>query len=133
MATCEDTKCKNKIFVATKCNLDCNKKFCCKNCLFNHQLEYHKSELVKKTSPLRFDNKPSRSKNIHSVFLKPGVYAREFTNNSKFEQKNFEYVKMGLVNFNLGSGAFGDVFLAKNKRDQNYYAIKKVFEYCIIL
>jgi len=122
---CEGTKCKNKIYMESICNLNCNKKFCCKNCLFEHQIECHKSELSKKSSS-DLNKKQTKTTIPQSIYIKPGQLIREFKTDPKFDKANFEFVKMGMGLFNIGSGAFGDVFLAKNIVDSKYYAIKKV-------
>jgi serine/threonine protein kinase len=46
--------------------------------------------------------------------------------NDYFNFFNFEKVKKGSQNVMLGRGAFGEVYLAKNKLDGKYFAIKKI-------
>ena len=121
---CSSQKCRNIVYQETICNLNpgCDRVYCCKNCLYEHQIDSHKQELAKKSIP---DIDKRKLKN-NSIFMKQGFITRDFIDDPKFEKQNFEFVKMGSNYFNLGSGAFGDVYLAKNKIDGNFYAIKKV-------
>jgi len=57
-----------------------------------------------------------------SIFMKFGEYSKDIKDDPYFNFKNFEFNKDSKKS--LGSGAFGDVFLAKNKTDNKYFAIK---------
>lgn len=63
---------------------------------------------------------------IRSPFIKHGEYLKEYKNESLYEIKNFQYLKLGDDLHVIGSGGFGDVYLSKNNKNGQYYAIKKV-------
>lgn len=63
---------------------------------------------------------------MKSPFMKFGEYLKEIQNESTYDFKNFEFVKVGKKPQVLGCGAFGDVYLAKNKVDNKNYAIKQM-------
>ena len=114
---------------------NCNMKFCCKNCLFEHQIELHKNGIRKKTSPEKQNNiyneiNKNKSNKNKSIYIKQGVYSKDplfsSKNDPKFDKNNFEFIKLETRNLSLGTGAFGEVFLAKNKIDGNFYAIKQM-------
>jgi hypothetical protein len=70
--------------------------------------------------------KLNRRSLARSPFLKFGEYLKEYKNQSLYEFKNFEFLKLGEESHVIGSGGFGDVYLTKNKIDGKYYAIKQV-------
>jgi serine/threonine protein kinase len=58
--------------------------------------------------------------------MKFGEFLKEIRDDSLFEFKNFDYVRVGKKPQVLGCGAFGDVYLSKNKVDGKHYAIKQM-------
>jgi len=65
--------------------------------------------------------------------MKFGEYLKELSYNTLYEYKNFEYLKQNEKQYKiLGQGAFGDVYLSKNKLDSKLYAIKKMDKVKII-
>ena len=58
--------------------------------------------------------------------MKNGKFLKEIPNDPLYNFSNFEYVMRGNNKHILGSGAFGDVYLAKNKCDGKLYAIKQM-------
>ena len=48
--------------------------------------------------------------------------------NNLFDFKNFEFMKIGKKPNVIGTGAFGEVFLAKNKLNGQFFAIKQVYK-----
>ena len=65
-----------------------------------------------------------RNSSRRSPFLKIGKFLKEIPNDPTFHYNNFEYALKGNQKQLLGTGAFGEVFLAKNKVDGKFYAIK---------
>lgn len=61
-----------------------------------------------------------------SCFIKHGDYLKEYKNEDIHSFKNYLFLKLGDEFHQIGSGSFGDVYLAKNKKDGKYYAIKQV-------
>ena len=54
------------------------------------------------------------------------VFLLEFENAKMYNFENFEFAKLGDELNLIGKGAYSEVFLAKNKINEKYYAIKKV-------
>lgn len=54
------------------------------------------------------------------------VFLLEFENEKIYNFENFEFAKLGDELNMIGKGAYSEVFLAKNKINEKYYAIKKV-------
>lgn len=74
-------------------------------------------------SKIRSQN-PNNSK---SVFMKPGRIINPEKEDPYYDYKNMELVKTTSKKFQIiGGGAFGDVYLAKHKKDGKLFAIKKV-------
>lgn len=65
----------------------------------------------------------SKSKQT-SIFAKKGELLKEIKYEPLYEFVNFEYLMIGKKKQILGTGAFGEVFLAKNKINGALYAIK---------
>jgi serine/threonine protein kinase len=103
---CSNTKCKKQINNYYTCN-KCGKSFCTNNCLTDHTNEFHKQ--VQRTS------------GVKSIFMKFGDFAKDIHDDPYYKYENFEVVKNKAP---LGSGAFGDVFLATHKKDNKQYALK---------
>jgi hypothetical protein len=72
--------------------------------------------------------KLNRESKNSSVFIKKGEYLKEYKNDPLFDFHNFEFLKLGDEFHVIGSGATGEVFLTRNKKNHKYYAIKKVIE-----
>jgi serine/threonine protein kinase len=64
--------------------------------------------------------------------MKFGEYVRQIKEDPLYDFKNFEFIKTGNSNQIIGSGAFGDVLLARNKVDRKFYAIKQMNKNTII-
>jgi len=98
----------------------CDARLCSNNCMIEHSYESHSiNELDNNKS-----SNPKRRSTVKSPFIKFGDYLKDIIDNPLYDFKNYEYVKSGKKNQILGAGAFGDVYLAKNKIDGKFYAIK---------
>ena len=64
--------------------------------------------------------------------MKSGEYLREIQNDPLYDFENFEFLKSNNKNQIIGSGAFGDVLLARNKINNNLYAIKQMTKLKVI-
>ena len=113
-------KCKNTITKVFNC-LKCDNKLCSNNCMIEHTFESHQAQ-----NEIKDKSSFKRRSTMKSPFMKFGEFLKEIVNESVYEFKNFEYVKTGKKNQVLGCGAFGDVYLAKNKVDNKFYAIKQM-------
>lgn len=109
---CSNPKCKKEIRNYYTCN-KCGKNFCTNSCMTDHTLENHAN-----TKPR---NSVHRQSSGRSLFMKIGEYLKEIIEEPYYEYKNFEIVKGKKA---IGSGAFGEVFLAKHKQDGKTFAIK---------
>jgi serine/threonine protein kinase len=76
--------------------------------------------------PNKITLKLERRSIVKSPFIKGGDYLKEYKNESLYDFKNFEFLKLGDEFHVIGSGGFGDVYLSKNKKNGKYYAIKQV-------
>jgi len=123
--SCENNQCNKSIYIASYCQYNCSSKFCSKNCLLEHQLSEHDNHFINRKS---IENFSARESTLKSLYYKPGVYLKEYKNDPKYDYANFEYVKMGNNKYHLGSGAFGEAYLIKNKIDGNFYAVKQVYK-----
>ena len=93
----------------------CTQKFCGDFCLISHIKNDHPEKI----------SKPTKA-STKSEFLKQGIMLTDIKTNPYFAFSNFEKVKINNKERILGSGAFGDVYLAKNKNDGILYAIKQL-------
>ena len=118
---CSNQKCKRQIIKPFNCS-KCEGKLCSNNCMIEHVFDTHQNIGSDGGKPLYFLKKlPIKEK---SPFIKRGEFFNELINDPLYDYKNFEYVKIDKKRQVLGSGAFGEVFLAKNKINGNNYAIK---------
>lgn len=75
------------------------------------------------------DGENLKTKSSKNPFIKPGIFLKEYKNDKLYDFKNFEFLKLGNELNIVGSGSFGEVFLVKNLKNCELYAIKKVFLY----
>ena len=114
---CNNLECRNNIIKSFNC-LKCDLRFCSNNCMLQHVSESHQ---IKNANSYITQN---TTLNVKSPFIKQGEFINEIKNDSIYNYENFEYVKKANKKHILGTGAFGEVYLAKNKIDGNLYAIK---------
>ena len=119
---CDLQTCRKQITVPFDC-LKCDKKFCQNNCMIDHTFDNHQQN--NNTQAKRLLNFKRRSV-MKSPFMKLGQFSKEIIADPLFKFKNFEYVKSGREPQVIGNGVFGDVFLAKNKFNSKFYAIKQM-------
>lgn len=118
---CNNSKCKKEIRNYYTCS-KCGKSFCTNHCMTEHTLEFHGSSIPASRGP------PQRNSGSKSFFMKIGKYTKEIIDDPNYIYENFELVKgkNGKCLDPLGSGAFGEVFKAKHKKDGKVYAIKQI-------
>jgi serine/threonine protein kinase len=109
----------------------CKLTFCSDNCLVEHLVIKEKEKkssqnMGNQVSTANMNNRDLPN-NIKSMFIKPGMVLKCLEKKSYFNFENFEKVlnKKGKVQI-LGTGAFGEVYLSKNKLDGKFYAIKQM-------
>jgi len=121
---CSNKKCKREIRNYYTCK-KCGMNFCTNSCMTEHTFEAHSkpnipvSQNSMATGLSRVSVRNSAKK---SMFMKFGEYCKDIINDPYYDFKNFEFVQDRKKS--LGAGAFGDVYLAKNKIDNKYFAIK---------
>lgn len=103
----------------------CEKHFCGDNCLIAHITCYHRDKLVFNTTNNKIDNN-TLDLIYSNPHYKEGVMVKNAVIDDYFNFNNFIYVKQGKKQTILGCGAFGEVILAKHKKDNNLYAIKEM-------
>ena len=116
--------CNNNIKHLFFCS-ECRAILCNTNCLLSHLTSNHNNQTTissMKTSIVK--NKKSLTKSLSYI---PGTVI----NMKPYRFSQDEFNKFEIVNKNntprlLGSGAYGDVYLTKNKDNQEYYALKKL-------
>jgi serine/threonine protein kinase len=92
---------------------NCDKFLCNSKCLNIHISTIHIALI-------------SNDLKVRSPFLRTGEFLKEYKNDKIYDFNNFKFLKLGEDLHIIGSGAFGDVYLAKNNINGKYYAIKKL-------
>ncbi len=123
--------CNKKIEKEYICSI-CQNIFCSKICIISHFSKIHsnsnelnyqsedKNLLIKKLS-----GKLNNNNQIISPYITEGNYLKgEIKYDNKYALKNFFRLTSKGKDIILGSGTFGQVYLAQNKIDHKYYAIK---------
>jgi serine/threonine protein kinase len=115
---CSSLKCKKEIRTYYTCN-KCGKCYCSNSCMTDHTLEAHVSA------------RPggARTSGTRSIFMQMGSFNKEIVDDPYYNYENFEKVSNAKT---LGSGAFGDVYLVKHKRDGKHFALKQMNKYKIL-
>ena len=116
---CDFPNCREIILKSYLC-LKCKEKFCSDQCKINHSFKIHNPTIIEIKEP----NK--RNSHTKSSYMKSGQYLREIKDDPIYEFKNFQFLKSKNTNQVLGSGAFGDVLLARNIINNNLFAIKQM-------
>ena len=107
---CSDTICNTKIQTTNpfvfQCNI-CLLPFCSQLCLISHISLTHKENHFKMKG---------------AIIPQSSLYQ----SNSYYNIENFEKVKINNKDKILGHGAFGSVYLVRHKKNNTYYAMKKI-------
>lgn len=115
--SCSNKKCNKKIISSFNCN-KCSCEFCSNKCLTEHLSQDHKSKHLR--IPVKMESK-------RSIFNFEGRILKEFIDDPIYNFKNFEFVRTQTNKIQtIGSGAFGNVFLSRNIKDNQLYAIKHI-------
>ena len=121
-------KCSNclKIITTYRDCIFCGKKCCCFICLEDHYLSAHKNnKSTKDKNTKQIDNnKENEEENKISPYLVTGIINRKIKYHSKYNLENFTPIMEKDEIKSIGSGSFGQVYLALNTLDNKVYAIK---------
>jgi serine/threonine protein kinase len=130
------SKC-SKIIRSIKYCDKCKKLFCSESCLNHHKYTFHLNEqyskqcndklIIKNNNNDNYNNNKylEISSNIVSPYLTKGTFTMgKIIYDQTYSLKNFTPVIENGKQKIIGSGSYGKVFLAKNKIDHKYYAIK---------
>lgn len=94
----------------------CKGTYCSEECVIEHMIQKEREKTMQDNS-------------LSSIFIKPGKIVSESNNipHKYFNFENFEKVKLQNKKAKvLGNGAFGEVFLVKNKIDGKLFAMKQM-------
>jgi serine/threonine protein kinase len=119
MSLCQNGKCNRRITTESFCK-ECGYAFCPNTCMVEHVFEKHKGQ-VDQCISIKIRNSV-----VSSPFLKRGEILKDVKCDPYFDYQNLVKVKISGKSNILGSGAFGDVFLAKHKIDDKFYAVKQM-------
>lgn len=116
---CEKNPVKKKIFA---CNF-CSKYFCSMNCLMKH-ISLHSKTDVSIANTLK--KRQSKDTTMQFSFMKQGIFIDNCIYDKDYDIKNFSKVYDGFIPVELGSGAFGHVYLVVNNFTKKKYALKVI-------
>ena len=133
------SRCRNFIKSLYQCNI-CKQKLCSEDCLISHYTLYHQSNI---SSPVdshslnytinENENNNNNINNQLSNLIVNGIYNNnEIKYDMKYSLDNFILINTKGEPKLIGNGSFGKVYLAKNKNDNEYYAIKHMIKSHII-
>ena len=121
--------CNNEIIFpkSLKCKF-CPLKFCTINCLMSHFPIHNNSKNEEAKNLIRFaKRKYSRKLSQKFIFITPGIFHE---NNEDFPKKfsveDFTKVTDGFLPIELGSGAYGRVYLVRHNETKEEYALKVI-------
>ena len=122
------SRCFKPINILIECNL-CAEQFCSNECFLYHNQDYHQShyeqsQIENSTNNNSFLNY-ARLSNLQSPFLVMGAMNYDFIKYDPiYSPDNFTLIYSNGVPKSIGTGSFGQVYLAINNIDKKTYAIK---------
>ena len=127
MEKCPICNNEKKYLKPLKCKF-CPLKFCSINCLITHFPIHNNSKNEEAKNLIRFaKRKYSRKLSQKFIFITPGIFhenVEEFP--KKYSIENFTKVTDGFLPTELGSGAYGRVYLVSHNETKEEYALKVI-------
>ena len=122
---CNLDKCLKPISSPYNCK-NCDKVYCSNTCMIEHVFKYHQNSNNDAGKKSNFTIK--RLTTIKSPFIHQGEFLKEFENDPYYDYSNYEFVLDSKTNKKklIGTGAYGEVFLTRNKIDNKLFAVKHV-------
>ena len=109
-----------------KCKF-CPLKFCSINCLMTHFPIHNNSNNEEAKSLIRYaKRKYSRKLSQKYLFVTPGIFHENVEFLEKYSFENFSKVTDGFLPIELGTGAYGRVYLVSHNETKEEYALKVI-------
>jgi len=128
---CNNQKCSKIVNTIYNCN-KCDQVFCSNACMIDHVFQAHQSNFADQGKKSNFSIR--RMSVVKSPFISQGEFQKECETDPFNDYGNLEYVIDGKTGKKkiLGTGAFGEVFLAQHKKDNTkLFAVKHVYRILI--
>ena len=119
---CPNCKLKPVLKKILACNF-CSKYFCSMNCLMKH-ISLHSKTDVSIANTLK--KRQSKDTSMQFSFMKQGIFTDNYKYDNDYNIQNFSKVYDGFIPVELGSGAFGHVYLVVHNFTKKKYALKVI-------
>ena len=119
-ANCQGERYKNNLV----CNF-CSKYFCSLSCLIDHS-KFHSHTNDSNFLANSLKKKLLKKENNKYPFITPGIFMDNYKYSPEYDLSNFAKEFEGFIPVELGFGAYGRVYLVKNRYTEKKYALKVI-------